>query len=279
MSQRSLVLWAALVGSLLIGGPAVAQGKKKIDLHELLAREIETKNFNTPMSLQDFVRLFYDIQSSAGLEFPIVIDAASFQMEGVAEVFNAQVALSSNPRTMPASKALQMAVDQLPGGGAFILRNGAVEIVHRHAATLKVMLWQKVLLKLDEAPLADALARIAEQSGVSIVVDPRAKDKRQTPISADFRGDATVESALRMVANMADLKIVLMDRGVFVTTPENATLMEKELDKRRKDRETEDDQDPRARGLGGAASLRLRTNPQAAATPRLRAALDLARIR
>ena len=52
-------------------------------------------------------------------------------------------------------------------------------------------------------------------------------------ISIEFRGDVSVECAMRVVADMADLAIVFLDGGLYVTTPANAEALEKKLRQRK----------------------------------------------
>ena len=263
MSHRHAAAWALLVSALGSAQPALGQESARVttqSLHQALAMEIETKDFQTPMTLRDAVQLFYEKFGAQGKDVPVIVDMGSFRQDhpDLADLWQAQVSLHNTPKRLQFSRALQQVVDQLPAPASILVRNGAIEIVSRESTTLPVMLFQKVLTRFDRTPLSDAVRQLSETSGVSVIVDPRVDKKKDAAITAEFRGDITLESALRLVANMADLKIVLMDRGVFVTTPENAATLERELEKRRRDREAEADQDPdpRRRAAGAAVSAR-----------------------
>jgi hypothetical protein len=69
--------------------------------------------------------------------------------------------------------------------------------------------------------LAEALQQLATTTGYSIVVDGRAADKGKTPVSATLT-NVPVDTAVRVLADMADLKPVQVDNVFYVTTPENA---------------------------------------------------------
>lgn len=259
MSHRHAAAWALLVCACLSAGPVFGQEAPRATtqtLHEALTADLETRDFHTPMTLRDFVQLIYEKFGAMGKDVPVVVDVGSFRQDNpdVGDLWEAQVRLHHTPKRLQFGRMMQQIVDQLPAPASVLVRNGAVEIVSRESTTMPVMLFQKVLTRFDRAPVAEVMRQLSEKSGVSIIIDPRVDKKKDAAISAEFRGDITLESALRLVANMADLKIVLMDRGVFVTTPENAATLERELEKRRRDREAEADQDPDPRRrVAGAA--------------------------
>ena len=248
MTQRTLLAWTLLLAA-LAAAPARAQANKvappakaKADLHQVLVTEIETRDFTNPMTLRDALGLLFEKMNAQGVEVPILINKASFRQENpdAPDPHDAQVSLPALPRTLSVGVALEQLVDQISHGGMILLRNGSLEIVSRSAGRMDNLLWQKVVVKYHGTPLQQALAQLSDKTGVSIVLDPRAKERVKAPIDAEFRGDVDLESALRMVAGMADLKVVLLDRGVFVTTPEQAAIMERELQQRRENRKEPD---------------------------------------
>jgi hypothetical protein len=78
-----------------------------------------------------------------------------------------------------------------------------------------------VHLTVDAKPLADILRELADDTGANIVLDARAKEKGKVPISITLQ-DAPLDTAVRMLADMADLKSVALDNILYVTTAENA---------------------------------------------------------
>ena len=92
------------------------------------------------------------------------------------------------------------------------------------------------LISAAKRPLADILSDLAEEFELDIHIDPKLGDKALTPISATFR-NASAETILVTITEMARLKFVELDNGIFVTTPEHAQVMGKELKNRREERE------------------------------------------
>src|SRR5262249_38854095 len=85
----------------------------------------------------------------------------------------------------------------------------------------------------EKAPLAEALKELADSSNFNVVLDECVGDKVKVPVSARL-ANVPLDTAVRMLADMADLKPVLMDNTLYVTTRENAELLQKELPKPRK---------------------------------------------
>ena len=58
-----------------------------------------------------------------------------------------------------------------------------------------------------------ALDDLSALTGLSIIVDPRAKPKAQTALTAPFNGDVALRDAVLMLAEMAELKPVFLTTG------------------------------------------------------------------
>ena len=86
----------------------------------------------------------------------------------------------------------------------------------------------------EKRPLDQALRSLALETGFSIVLDTnRAGERAQAHVTARFRGIG-LENAVRVLADQAELKSVLVDKVLYVTTPENAELLQKEEERRLK---------------------------------------------
>ncbi len=85
-----------------------------------------------------------------------------------------------------------------------------------------------------DRPLVEVLDHLSEETGISIIVDARVRQKAQLAITARFNRDVNLRDALRILTDMADLKVVILETGIYVTTPKRASVMEKELRKAKK---------------------------------------------
>jgi hypothetical protein len=70
---------------------------------------------------------------------------------------------------------------------------------------------------------------LADNTGISYAIDPRVKDKAETRVTAFFGNDMSLGGALRILVDMAGLKMVDMQSGLYITSPANAQTLEKEL--------------------------------------------------
>lgn len=103
------------------------------------------------------------------------------------------------------------------GGG------GAATVMTRRRPVLPL-----VQTALDEVPLAEALKKMSQATGVSVIVDAsRLKDSAKMPVSAVFK-NTPLDTAVRILANMAGAKVVLLDNVLLVTTPANAKALQAE---------------------------------------------------
>jgi hypothetical protein len=128
--------------------------------------------------------------------------------------------LLRNVQGLSRAKVLRMILDQIPtNNGAFLVRPTYVEI----STTARSMPdAQFVWGNYQNMPLEVILEDFADQTGVTILVDARAADKAKTPITARLQQETNLATAVRLLADMANLKVVIVDRTLYVTSPSNA---------------------------------------------------------
>jgi hypothetical protein len=80
---------------------------------------------------------------------------------------------------------------------------------------------------------------------VTLVLDGAVGDKAKTPITAVFHR-VPLDTVVRLVADMADLRVVPVENMLYVTTKEKAETLRKE--KKRWDKEKELRDGPRGAG-------------------------------
>jgi RNA polymerase sigma factor (sigma-70 family) len=79
-----------------------------------------------------------------------------------------------------------------------------------------------VSVAADRKPLAEVLADLRKQTGANIVLDPRCESPEKKPAVTVTLGDVRLYDALRVIADMAELKMVYAGNIYYVTTPANA---------------------------------------------------------
>jgi len=150
-------------------------------------------------------------------------------MTGEPGVRDWQIHLTRLPAKTTIMNVLREVTTWAQPKAAIIVRAGKVEIVPVELTAKEYMLNQTFSADFKDQRLDVALEELSELTGVTIVLDARAKAKTQTPVTARFRDDVALQDAVRMLADMADLKPVYLVTGLYVTTPNNAKMMEKEL--------------------------------------------------
>src|SRR5262249_51747372 len=79
----------------------------------------------------------------------------------------------------------------------------------------------------DKRPLGEALVELAVSQGLNLLIDPRADEKAKTPVSATLL-NVPADTAIRVLADMADLQPAFLDNVIYLTSNENAKRLEKE---------------------------------------------------
>jgi hypothetical protein len=141
---------------------------------------------------------------------------------------------------------LRLLLAQVPPEGAtYLIRPDFIEVTTKSAAAPARLFGQKVAAAFDRRPLDDALQDLSASSAVSVLVDPRTGDKAKTPVTATLKNDVSLETAVRLLADMAELKAVKVGGALYVTTRENAAVLQAEEGKRPRTRRPAPKESPR----------------------------------
>src|SRR5439155_26824057 len=74
---------------------------------------------------------------------------------------------------------------------------------------------------------------LADSTGINVILDARVAEKAgKTPVTATLNG-IPLDTAVRLLADMADLKAVAIDNALYVTTKPNAETLQAEQEKRK----------------------------------------------
>jgi hypothetical protein len=204
---------AVVSGGLLLTPPAHAQPKPaaKACVHDILTMEIDTKGLDISIPLKDCLAVLYERIAQKGTEVPIRIDVNAFKEENpdTAGPNDDDVRLPAVPRSMKLAQILQILTSQIrSGNGAFIARNGSIEITTQERAMLPWLLEERIVARFDKTPFDDVIRQLVEMSGAPIMIDPRVQEKAKTPISAELNGNVALAAFLPILADMAEVRVV-----------------------------------------------------------------------
>jgi hypothetical protein len=88
---------------------------------------------------------------------------------------------------------------------------------------------QRVSVDLEKTPFADALKQISRQTGANLILDARVEKDAAAKVSLQME-DVPLETAVRLLAEMAGLKPVRVGNVLFVTGKANANEMRNDPD-------------------------------------------------
>jgi RNA polymerase sigma factor (sigma-70 family) len=159
-------------------------------------------------------------------DLPIVVLPGAFKDEADLADFKKQPARLQKVTGMRLRNALGLLLEPIKAD--YQLRDAGLFIFPKEYAASGRLLQQPVAASFHQVSLVEALARLAAQTGVSVVLDARAAQDAKIAITADL-DNVPLENAVRILADMAALKPVALGSNTFyVTTVANARALEAE---------------------------------------------------
>lgn len=86
---------------------------------------------------------------------------------------------------------------------------------------------QRVNVNLEEVPARTAIRDLARSRGINVVIDPKVLKQAETPVTLQL-DNTGIETAMRLMAELASLKAVRMGNVMFVTSEEKAKRIREE---------------------------------------------------
>ena len=241
MSRRIAVCALLLLSGLLVlvrAGVEPARtappAKAEESLSAKLFRPVKFSGFDDPgLKLKDALE---KLNKEYAVE--IEVNEAAFKAAGMEDVLSTLVAEKPIRKSdsIRLDRLLRTVLARFPVGATYVLRRDGIEITTVQAA--RAQIWgghngpflPLVHATFAQRPLAEALREMAEQTEYNIVLDNRAGEKAKAEVSARFV-NTPLDTAVNFVADMVDLRTILLDNVIYVTTRENAALMESRLKK------------------------------------------------
>jgi hypothetical protein len=185
---------------------------------------------NTP--LKDALEFLAD-----KFEVPILIDAMAFRDMGIQELETAPVRLPI-VRNISMAKVLRKLLGQVLA--TYTVHDGYLGVVPLPTVpgadgTLQVdrSVLPSVYAIFEKRPLNEALQELSDLTDITVVLDTnRAAEKVKAPVTATFK-NVGVDTAVRLLADMAELQMVRMDNVLYVTTAENAARVQPAREERK----------------------------------------------
>ena len=187
------------------------------------------------MPLREALSILHDMVKDTGKELPILVDTEAFKAENpdaftdAAVLYDTKVQFPPVPREMSVAGALSLMLSKIETRNAtYVVMPDHILVTTYFRISPESKLSEKVRGFFEARPLISVLRELSETAGVTIVIDNRAAERAKTAVSATFLNDLDLAGALRVVTEMADLKVLALDGVVFVTTPAHAEALRKE---------------------------------------------------
>jgi hypothetical protein len=200
-----------------------------------LAQVIDFQGLNDPKATLG--EMLESISDRYDLTFDI--NEPAFNADGLADVLNTPIAEKpiGKLHKVHLSTLLKKLLSHVPNpsGATYIIRRDVVEIttgmgaeiaMNRERGRTQLPLIQAAF---EKTPLDKALKELSDATGFNIIIDVRAKEKANSAVTADFV-NVPVDTAVRILADMAELKPVLIDNVFYITSRDNADKMLKDLE-------------------------------------------------
>ncbi len=168
------------------------------------------------------------------------ISETAFKLEGLMAVGAIEVANPPIPAMKNAKlgRVLRKILSRVPAasGATFFVRSDYIEITT--GAYHSQAIWgvyagphlPTVNVELEKCSLENAIHQLSEVTDFNVILDNRAAEKAKTSVSVRFR-NTPLDTAVRLLADMSDLRSVHLDNVLYVTTKENAAALEARLEK------------------------------------------------
>jgi hypothetical protein len=191
----------------------------------LLDEQLDMKYFQTPLSLKESLALFMEHFATKGKELAILVDSEAFKEENpdAPPIYDTVVQFPPFPKKMKLATALRLALSKaIPANATYVIRQEHIEITTFERVKPEALFGFPILAQFHKLPLHEALEELSSLSGATILLDTRVGDKAHTAVSARFQNTVSLETAVRLLAEMADLETEVRGNVLFVTNKPKA---------------------------------------------------------
>jgi hypothetical protein len=248
--MRRAIVALCFVAALTVLSWAAPAPKQPLSVPQKLAQSIKFSGIDDPkITLSEALE---KLSKLCDVDFDI--NERAFKFENIQEPGKTEIA---SPDPIPAMRNARLSTIlrkvlsrvPVPSGATYLVRSDHIEITTTTFQSAEI--WGKytgphlplVNATLEKCPLSDAVRELAEQSEFNIVLDNRAAEQAKTTINARLL-NTPLDTALRLLADTADLRAVHLDNVLYVTTKENAVALEARLEKEKTPTNPLDDNDP-----------------------------------
>ncbi len=258
---RGLLLSVALLGAGLVAGlaqpprpaPQVSScAERAAALAARLAQPVNVDLPNEEMPLKDALGYFRD-----KFEIQVLVNYNAFPNAAGAGMVAAGNPIDDQPVRLPKVKGVRLSrvLDALAGQvhAVWLIRCDHIELTSRERRNAEVGIKPSeeeadapegapvgrealplVCLSVKDKPLTEVLAKLSDQYERTVLVASAANEKARRSVSAEMV-NVPFDTAVLMLADMADLYVMPRDNAYYITTPERtAAYMREEFERQKR---------------------------------------------
>jgi hypothetical protein len=225
IGRKALVLSVVLVPAFLAAtfaapaDPKAEPPKSSDKLRKDLDKPITVKIEKQPLNLAiDVLRDKSKIN--------LVLDSITIQQQLGFTPDMAPFPVELDLKDVPLRSVLRDVLD--PYGLTYVVIGDTVVLTTDEMAMMR-QLRQRVNVDMDKVELAGALRQVAHDAGVNVILDTRVDKDLTAKVTLQLE-DVPLETAVRLLAEMANLKPVRVGNVLFVTSKENANELRQDPD-------------------------------------------------
>jgi hypothetical protein len=210
-----------------------AEGKRDEELRDTLLKVVDSAGIDDPKTT--LIEALDQLSKIHNVTFDV--DEKAFADDKVDEVLKTAIAEGHRiqPMKAPLGMVLRKILQRVPAGSGALyrIRKNQIEITTSKAVRAELgiakdrPLLPLVMETYTQMALVGALNRLADASGYNVVLDARCQEKGNTAVTARLN-NVPVDTAVRVLADMAGLSVVRLDNVLYVTSPENARRLQAE---------------------------------------------------
>jgi RNA polymerase sigma factor (sigma-70 family) len=231
------------------GKPLASDVEVRHMLKEVVDRDFEGSTFRelaTHLQTVYNITLRFDVAGYKRLSASN--DGGDLTIENIKEFYDRKLVFF-NSKGLTISELLNEAVAQIPVNSAYRIRNNQIIIgpayqpaaipnrtnqddaqIVSHKQLLEQIMGEPVSLSVVTQPLETVIQELRQLTGANIVVNDTKQRELPSKITATF-DDVRLHTALEVIGDMADLKLVVLNNVYYLTTHEKAEALQKKINR------------------------------------------------
>jgi hypothetical protein len=182
------------------------------------------EEFKQQVPLRLVFKYIEDQLGELGQTFPIWIDQNAFKEDAAdaGDLLDTNVTYPPFLRAPKLRTYLEIGLSQMPGQNAtYLVRGDYLEVTTNALANPAFRLDTPIAVDFRDEPIGRIIEQLSDMTGVSILLDDRLLDLTKKTTQLRSNGDISLRGALQTLADTYDLRLVVDEHRVFLTSQQH----------------------------------------------------------